>query len=280
MSGSSGRLILRTDLEPMDLLDELATGAVTDGRGLTLGDVAGHRRDRCVAVAFAVHLAAGLGRHRLLKATDSVRAIGAEVQDKTGIEDFQAAHVLPCDFDINGREGLHLWFSSPIIRGNVQVHVFGRTNVVHRLVNYADRRCEATGWIAAFRQAILQAVRDGDADAGCLRDLFSSFAATVLAARNKLLADITPDERNFMNHGRLLAANSQPAQNRVPDFRVTKKLADPRQRVFNKQAVQRVYDEYLLGFAGVAPAEFAAVRKKAADWIELEMDWRAKYGAR
>src|SRR5690348_724309 len=103
----SDREILITDLDPMKLLDELAVGSVTDGRGLTLGDVASHRRARYRTVYFALHLIAGLARRTILRPTDVILPCGAKVQDKGGIEDFQAAHVVPCDLKVNGTKGVH-----------------------------------------------------------------------------------------------------------------------------------------------------------------------------
>jgi hypothetical protein len=270
------RVILRNDIDSMELIDELASGSTTDGRGLTLGDVAGHRQDRYLASYRALHLVAALARMSLLTPRDTITRIGAEVQDKTGFDAFQAAHILPCDFKINGRDGLHRLFVSPIISGNVQARLFGVTNVVHKLVNYADRRCEANGWIDAFLKAIKSTISGTDADQAFSRQLVPDYAAAVALSREKLIAALRQGERDAMDKPTLLAPNGQPAQRRPQDFRVGAKAADPKVSGINKGAVLQVFEEYRLGPAGIAPSVFSKVRDDARGWAELERQWRAK----
>lgn len=272
------RQLLLEDVDVMDLIDELATGAMTDGRGLTLGDVAGHRRDRFVALYRAVHLLGRLAQQGWLRPTDVIKAIGAEVQDKEAMDAFQAAHVLPRDLDINGRKGVHELFVSPIIRGNVKLHVFGQTNVVHRLVNYADSRCEANGWVTAFVGAARRLAQGADADSVYGRELLPAYAQAVELARDRLVRALDAAEASAMNLPVLLAANGQPAALRAQDFRVSRKAKDPVVRAMNKQAVLQVFDEYRRGPAGIAPEVFRAARTESADWVELDRQWRATYG--
>jgi hypothetical protein len=273
---SKSRKILRTDIDSMDLIDELAAGSTTDGRGLTLGDVAGHRRDRYLASYRALHLLGALAGISLLSAKSTIDAIGAEVQDKTGIEDFQAAHVLPCDFEINGKAGLHQLFVSPIISGNVQARLFGVTNVVHRLVNYADRRCEANGWIDTFLAAMKSVMKGADADQVFSQNLVPGYSAAVVRARDVLVAALRKGEREAIDRPTLLAPNGEPAQRRAQDFRISAKVGDPKVSGINKGAVLQVFAEYHLGPAGLAPSVFAQARDEARGWAELERQWRAK----
>lgn len=276
---SGQRQYLLVDVDVMDLIDELATGAVTDGRGLTLGDLTGHRHDRYVTVYRALHLLAGMARRGWLRGHDVIKPIGAEVQDKKAMDAFQAAHLLPCDLKINAAEGVHEQFVSPIIRGNVKVQVFGRTNVVHRLVNYADRRCEANGWIDAFVQAARDLARGAEADAVFDRAVVPAFARAVTVSRNKLVDALNQAERQAMGKPVLLAGNGQPARPRAQDFRVSDKLKDPRVRAANKEAVLQVFDEYRRGPGGLSPRTLAQARTESENWVELERAWRAKWGS-
>ena len=273
----SDREILLTDVDPMKLVDELAVGAVTDGRGLTLGDVATHRRARYHAVYLALHLIGGLARRRILRATDVIRPCGAEVQDKGGIEDFQAAHCVPCDLEVNGEEGVHRLFHSPIIRGNVKAHVFGKTRIVHRLVNYADRRCEANGWIAAMLHATHELVRDADADSVYVKDVRPRFLAAIREARRRLEDALSAAERAGMARKPLYDGSGNLVHRRPQDFRVGAKAPDPAVRGMNKDAVLQVFREYERGDFDLGPSGFVSLRNQAKDWIELEMQWRAKY---
>ncbi len=273
------REILNPDIDPMAVIDELAQGAVTDGRGLTLGDVAGHRRDRFFTLWRALHLLGGLAKRGLLRPTDQLEVVGARVQDNQAIGVFQAAHVLPCDFRLNGGEkaGLHALFASPIIAGNVKAHLFGRTNAVHRLVNYVDSRCEDHGWCDAFRIAIDRLVGGAPPEVVFRRDLVPAYAAAVASAREAFERDISKAERGFIDTPVLLAPNGLPARPRGQDFRISDKLKDPRARAANKAAVLQVYAEYRLGPAGVSPAEMDAAARELDAWAELERQWRSKH---
>ena len=275
---ADAREILRQDIETMALLDELAERAVSDAHGLTLGDIAGHRLDRYLTHWRVLQLVAELGRRGLLRASDVLRPIGAEVQDKTGVDAFQAAHVLACDFEVNAGDGMHTLFVSPIIRGNVKVHLFGRTNVVHKLVNYADRRCEANGWIDGFAEAVAACLAPGaDAHRVYAQVLVPRFAAALAQAQDRLEAALSAAERRHLGSQGLVAPGGAMVRQRPQDFRVSAKLDDPRVRALNKAAVLQVFAEYRLGPAGLAPSTLAAAREEAIGWVELERQWRARW---
>lgn len=273
-----GREILDPNIDPMAVIDELASGSATDGRGLTLGDVAGHRIDRFFSLWRTLHFVGALARRRLLGPADTLQPVKAEVQDNRAFDVFEAAHVLPCDIGINGRPGLHRAVHSPIIRGHVKAHLFGRTNAVHRLVNDVDQRCEDRGWRDAFLAAIAAAVA-GDPPARVFaQTLVPGYAIAVTAAREAFERAIGAAERSAMGTPALFAPNGQPARPRGQDFRIGRGAADPRVRGINKAAVLRIYDEYRLGPAGLLPEQLATAARQADDWADLEVQWRSKWG--
>ena len=272
---SKNREILNDDVDPMTLIDELATGAVTDSHGLTLGDLSGHRVDRYILSFAVLQLVSGMARISLLSARDTLVPKGAKVQDKKGMDAFQAAHALPCDFEVNGKRGIHTLFVSPIIRGNVKARLFGRTNLVHRLVNYADRRCEANGWIAAFHLALENVLSGADPDQA-FTALVTAYAKAVAASREKLLAALLVHERKVIDTPTLVAPNGTPARPRPQDTRIGAKATDPRALAINKGAVLQVFEEYAKGPAGIAPDVLVRAKRQALDWVELERQWRAK----
>ena len=272
------REILNPDLDTMAVIEELAFEAVTDGRGLTLGDVGGHRRDRYFTLWRTLHLVGGLVRRGLLNGRDNLEIIAAEVQDNRAPGVFQAAHVLPCDFNFNGSPGLHSMFQSPIITGNVKAHLFGRTNAVHGLVNSVDSRCEKQGWKAAFKLAIERIVEGAPAASVFQRSLVPDYAAAMARAFAKFEKDVSALERQFIDTPALLAPNGLPVRLRGQDFRISKKLQDPRARAANKAVVLQVFADYRLGPAGLVHSELQAAAKEADGWAELERDWRAKHG--
>ncbi|HEY9025618.1 MAG TPA: hypothetical protein VIP05_15050 [Burkholderiaceae bacterium] len=273
---ANNREILLDDINPMALIDELAAGAVTDSHGLTLGDVSGHRIDRYLLSYAVLHLVGGMAHISLLSARDVLVPKGAKVQDKKGMDAFQAAHALPCDFAVNGRRGMHALFASPIIRGNVKARLFGRTNIVHRLVNYADRRCEANGWIAAFHLALENVLSGADPEQVFHQQLVTAYARAVQASRDRLEAALLAHERQVIATPTLYAPNGTPARPRPQDFRVGATATDPRALAINKGAVLQVFEEYAQGPAGLAPDRLDRAKRQALDWVELERQWRAK----
>jgi hypothetical protein len=272
------REILNPDLNTMDVIAELAFEAVTDGRGLTLGDVGGHRRDRYFTLWRALHLVAGLARRGLLSAKDNLQPTAAEVQDNRAPGVFQAAHVLPCDFTFNGSPGLFSMFQSPIIKGNVKAHLFGRTNAVHGLVNSVDSRCEQQGWKAAFKLAIERIVEGAPPARVFQTSLVPDYDAAIARALARFERDVSALERQFINTPALLAPNGLPARLRGQDFRISKKLQDPRGRAANKAVVLQVFADYRLGPAGLVHSELKQAAQEADGWAELERDWRARHG--
>lgn len=270
------REILDDDLDDMIVIEELARGAVTDAHGLTLGDIARHRRDRYLTLWETLHLVQGLRQRGLLSARDDFAIIGAQVQDNQGLGTFQAAHVLPCDFRVNGSDGFDAFFASPVVAGHVRRQLFGATTAVHSLVNSVDSRCERRGWRLAFQRAIDAVIAGDGAAAVYARDLVPAYAASLNVARQAFEARVTQAERQIMSTPVLLAPNGQPARPRGQDFRVTAGLSDPRARAANKAAVLQVFDEYALGPAGLVPSALAAAAKACDDWAELERFTRSR----
>lgn len=276
------REILNPDVDVMVVLDELATHAVTDGHGLTLGDLAGHRRDRYLTLWRVLHLLGGLARRGMLGPHDHLVPVPARVQDNQAPDVFQAAHVLPCDFSVNGEPGVHAVFRSPIIRGNVKAHLFGRTNAVHGLVNSVDGRCEDTragkrGWRLCLHEAVERVLAGGEPAAVFREQLVPGYAAAVAAAQALFERAISAAERLHLQAPVLLQANGQPLHPRRQDFRIGTRLTDARARAANKAVLQQVFAEYRLGPAGLAPVTLARAAREADDWAGLERAWRAAH---
>jgi hypothetical protein len=128
--------------------DLLAGTLMRDDGGLPLGDVQSHALGRltvCYGVLEAVRLAADVDR---LPAAFTFEATGAAVQDRRGRRDYPAAHVVPCGLSVGSPaagapQALHDVFASGINRSFVS-GLFGKTELVHRLTNYADLLCERT----------------------------------------------------------------------------------------------------------------------------------------
>src|SRR4051812_8376926 len=114
-----GRDILQPRIDPMSVIHEIASGAMKDAHGLTLGDVSGHRVDRYFTVWRTLHFVGALARIGLVRRTDVLDSIQAEVQDNHAIGAYQAAHVLPCDFSVNGKNGFWTLLQSPFVRNDV-----------------------------------------------------------------------------------------------------------------------------------------------------------------
>lgn len=270
------REILDDDIDDMIVIDELASGAVTDAHGLTLGDVARHRRDRYLTLWETLHLVQGLRSRGLLSARDDFTVIGARVQDNQGLGTFQAAHLLPCDFRVNGSDGFAALFASPVVAGHVRRQLFGATTAVHGLVNSVDSRCERRGWRLAFLRAIDAVIAGDRAATVYARDLVPAYAAALNDARAAFERRVTQVERQFIATPVLLAPNGLPARPRGQDFRVTDGLRDPRARAANKAAVLQVFDEYALGPAGLVPSALATAARTCDGWAELERFTRSR----
>jgi hypothetical protein len=163
------RTIFDHDPDPVRLLDELYFQGARGFSGLPLGDVAGHARRRYTACYGVLHLAQLLTELGAIDAVPSLEVRGALFQDKRTSTEFPAAHALPCDLAVilpgQSAAGVHLYdlLRNPLNQTWVRLNVFGQTDRVHRLVNVADRSCEAgtDGMAAVFATACEAVIRHG-----------------------------------------------------------------------------------------------------------------------
>lgn len=148
----------------------LGAGALRDPGGLPLGDVLGHSLERLTQVYAALESFALARDFDLLPDAPDVRAAGAKVQDnKQGMLDYVAAHLVPCSLLVKGgtssapAQRLQAVFTDGVNRSFV-AHVFARTSIVHQITNYADSRCESfragNGTVEIFRDACESVARD------------------------------------------------------------------------------------------------------------------------
>ena len=163
------RIIFDHDPHPLRLFDELYFQGVQDFKGLPLGDIAGHAQRRYTACFGALGLARMLTDLRRIDAAIPVEVVGARFQDKRSSREFPAAHHIPCDLAL-GLPGhappgvlLHDLFQEPFSKTWARREIFGRTHRVHRLVNVADRSCEAgpDGMAIVFARACEEVIREG-----------------------------------------------------------------------------------------------------------------------
>jgi hypothetical protein len=163
------RVIFDQDPNPAHLLDELYFEVERGYLGVPLGQVATHATKRFTACYGALCLAQILVELGSIASVPTLEVRGALYQDKQTSTEFPAAHALPCELSLflpGGRAGgvpLHGLLRNPFNQTWVQRNVFGQTDRVHRLVNVADRSCEAgeDGMAAVLAEACEEVIRNG-----------------------------------------------------------------------------------------------------------------------
>lgn len=151
--------------------------------GELLGDAAGHARNRLLHACEAIAWVGGLAlRAKPGARTPAMTIVGARVQDATARGGEQAAHVLPGQLLLDGREP---W---TLVQGEqarlAWLTRFMVTSPVPAPFNRADSAAEAAGLKEAFRHACEQAwsrVARGE------RDLLATHAAFLAAADRAFL---------------------------------------------------------------------------------------------
>jgi hypothetical protein len=263
----AGRTIFDHDPDPVRLFDELYFQGARDFRGLPLGDVAGHARRRytaCYGVLCLARMLTGLGRIGTAAALD---VVGAQFQDKRTSVEFPAAHVLPCDlmlalpgYPLPGAPLYHPdLLRNPVNRFLTQCDIFGRTDRVHRLVNVADRSCEAgpDGMALALAAACDEVIKDGllawtlvpagsrTPIAPSVRFRFETmlvpaFAAVAAARLRALDASLTAYERDEMRRGRAVNTDGSQLVARPTDTRLSSHNVEARAaaRIALRQVLQ------------------------------------------
>jgi hypothetical protein len=246
------RTIFDHDPDPVRLLDELYFEVERGFRGLPLGAVASHARRRYTACYGVLCLAQLLTERGVIDAAPTLEVRGALFQDKRTSVEFPAAHILPCDLALilPGRPaaGVHFYdlLRNPLNQTWVRLNVFGQTDRVHRLVNVADRSCEAgtDGMAAVFAATCEEVIRRGLQAAsvtrpgsqplrGSVSALFSSMLLPgfVDAATTRLRAmerGMTPFERMESTRGHLLDRFGRSAAPQPTDTRLGSPAHDAR----------------------------------------------------
>ena len=135
--------------------ERIAGYATRDFSGVPLGDVTGHalnRLDACYGILQAFDVASELARYENdEKAVTGlkVRPTGAAFQDWQATSEYPAAHQAPCGLSIADPSSnvppqkVQQLFKDGTNRGFI-ANLFGQTDIVHYLTNYADRICEGT----------------------------------------------------------------------------------------------------------------------------------------
>ncbi len=203
-----------------------------------------------------------------IDATMTVDVVGAHFQDKRTSVEFPAAHVLPCDLllAIPGRPppSVHLYdlLRNPFNQIWVKLHIFGKTDRVRRLVNIADRSCEAgtDGMALVFASACENVIRDGLAACRLTENRTTAspgsatvlpqletfirprFTAAALARLRDLENDLTPFERTELTRGHTLNRFGKPAVERPLDTRLGS--ADAEVRAAARIALHQVLTIY------------------------------------
>jgi hypothetical protein len=142
----AARDILRSQ-RPLSLLTDMSIGSNRrSALGVSLGDAERHYRNTLRASYGVLCLVEQLERYGRLPAGVQFEPSGAGVQDRRGWRAWPAAHAVPCDIKITRPNGATEMISelmgSEVIRYHLAYNVFGATDVVPRLVNETDRRCD------------------------------------------------------------------------------------------------------------------------------------------
>jgi hypothetical protein len=151
---SKNREIFDPNPDEVEQFDKRLSGFATrDFSGVPLGDVSGHalnRLDVCYGILQTFDVAAELARYENDEKPLSelkVLPTGAAVQDWQATMEYPAAHRAPCNLLIanpsTASQTVQQLFKDGTNRGFI-AKLFGQTDIVHYLANYADRLCEGT----------------------------------------------------------------------------------------------------------------------------------------
>jgi hypothetical protein len=260
------RDILNPDPNPAVLLDELYFQVERDFKGLPLGNVSKHAQARLHTTYLVLCLVRLL--HDLGRIGNGARfeVTGAAVQDKQTSHEFPAAHVLPCDLRVQlggaaGTARIYELFRAPLNGTWIQRDVFGRTDRVHRLTNYADSRCEQNGMCDTFASACGQVALGQNTDDVFTQTVMTGYRGAAWTALRRVETALTEYERGEMTRKHLLDARGRPAFARPEDTRL--RSPDPAARAAAKNAVVQILQSY--AHATADPGELEAAAKRVAE---------------
>ena len=237
--------------DPVAQLDELFAESDRGPRGLPLGNLTQHLESRIDISYCVLCLVEALADRGRLNPGMAVVATGAAEQDKRASMlseamqgEVEAAHVIPCDLQIGPQQRrLYDFFANPFNNTWVRRNVFGRTNAVHRLTNYVDRRCEANGMIDALVGAC-SAVLNGQARAERhIEQLLDDYATAAQTGRQRLRQALSSAERAEATKAVILGADGRPLDERPDDVRITSPDLDA--RAANKRVALQIFDAYV-----------------------------------
>lgn len=258
------RQIFDSDPDPLELFEELYVQGDRGPKGLPIGNLDGHIRDRLNLSYMVLCLCAFLKDRGRIGAGLSVHPVRAHVQDKTASHEFPAAHVIPCDLDIGAaNHKLYDFLFNPFNRTWVRRNVFGKTNRVHRLTNVADRRCEAgpLGLARVLADACEQVLRM----AGATRQVFDAvlvpgYVRAAEAALRDFEAQLSNFERTEMGFNAPVDQFGKPLTPRSADTRLGS--PDPAAVAANKTILRQVLLEYAALASRISVAALADVEGK------------------
>ena len=245
------RLIFERSPDQVALFDELWEFCVHDLGGEPLGDVDGHAVRRLTSSYIVLALVRMLRELKRIHPNAKVKARGARVQDKMASGYTQAAHVLPCDINVEqtGLPGelpsgpLANLLSNAFNCTWVRLNVFGKTDRVHRLTNLADSYCEKAGLVAALINACATVAGDRPLDVVFWHELVPAYTNASRRALANLRADFSDLEQD---EGRMLALRDHLGQPLLPprvDLR--RRAPNARARAANKLTLEQVMTIYI-----------------------------------
>jgi hypothetical protein len=258
------RYIFDENPDPVVLLDELFHGSSRDYKGLPLGNVGNHYRDRLEISYFVLCLFGVVRDFGRFPTPIQVAPVKAAYQDKQTTSEFPAAHRLPCDLQLTPGSAVYDCFQNPFSRTWIQRNVFGRTDRVHRYTNICDSACErGPQGMAHVLAAACQDIANSARTPALVfaSTLVPGYANAVQIALTRMDGTLTPLEREELNRKHPVDRFGGPLTPRPTDIRLTSPNAEARAAA--KVSVIQVLREY--ADAGQPPREKLAHAAGQAD---------------
>lgn len=212
--GKERRKILEGKLDALALFEDLYDGVTRTAQNVPIGALHRHAEER-LRQSYAVLVLVEQARDAGIVAGGSrFVPTGARVQDKTTSKEYPAAHRLPADVSIRGKDGkmtrLSDFFDLPVDRLWVDKHVFAPTDRVHRLANVADRWCEEAGMVSTLASAATAiARREMTAEEAMTRIVQPGYRDAIHKSLDKIERNFSYLERQELAR-RVVDVNGQP----------------------------------------------------------------------